>query len=121
MQNPKIVHLLLRVSLASVFLYAAVASTLQPEAWIWYMPAFLRDIFPASLLLGGFSLYQVVLSLWLLSGWRTFVPALLSALTMLAIIIFNYQVMDVVFRDFAIFFTSIALAAGSYKKASQKK
>lgn len=114
MHNPKLVQFLLRIGLASVFVYAAVAATLQPQNWIWYMPTFLRNALPQTILLGGFSLYQLILSLWLLSGWKTFYPALLSALTMIGIIVVNFQVMDIVFRDFAILFASIALAVGSY-------
>lgn len=121
MQNAKLVHILLRVSIASVFLYAAVATTLQPDVWIWYMPALLRDHFPHQLLLGGFSFYEVVLSLWVLSGKQTFYAASLASLTLIGIIVANLQVLDVVFRDFAIFFASTALAVGSYEPKAKKK
>lgn len=116
MHNLKAVHMLLRVSIASVFLYAAVAATLQPLNWIWYIPEFLRNMFPAQLLLGGFSLYQVLLSLWILSGKKTFYAASLASVTFIGIIVANLTVLDVLFRDFAIFFASLALAVGSYTK-----
>lgn len=114
MQHPKAVHVLLRISIASVFLYAAIAATLQPENWIWYFPQFVRDFLPGALLLHGFSLYQVVLSIWVLSGWKTFYAASLASLTFLAIIAANFTQLDVLFRDFAIFFAAIALAASDY-------
>ena len=60
---------ILRVGLAVPFLFAAIDTTLQPEAWIGFMPLFLQNLFPKVLLLGGFSLYEVALSVWLLSGW----------------------------------------------------
>lgn len=118
MQNIRVVNLLLRVSIASVFLYAAIAATLQPQNWIWYIPQFIQHIAPPDLLLHGFSSYQLVLSLWLLSGKKIFYAAILSSITLLAIIIANSNALDVLFRDFAIFFTSLALAVGSYKKQS---
>ncbi|MBU6141740.1 hypothetical protein KGO95_01295 [Patescibacteria group bacterium] len=105
---------LLRIGLASVFLYAAVASFIEPDAWIGYLPVFLRHIFPANLLLAGFSTYQIVLSLWLLTGKRAFYAALLSALTLVGIIVANIGALDIIFRDFAILFASLALAALSY-------
>jgi len=120
-QNQRAVNLLLRISIASVFLYASVAATLQPQNWIWYIPQFARNIFPGQLLLVGFSLYQLLLSIWIVSGWKTFYAASLASLTFLGIIGANVNVLDVLFRDFAIFFASLALAVGSYKKAQTKK
>lgn len=117
MQNLKVVHILLRLSIASVFLYAAVAATLQPQNWLWYIPQFATKIFPTQYLLLGFSLYQLLLSLWILSGRKTFFAACLSSLTLIAIIIVNLNALDVLFRDFAILFASLALVVGSYKIA----
>jgi len=121
LQNLKAVNILLRLSIASVFLYAAVAATLQPQNWIWYFPQFVRDAVPQQLLLGGFAAYQVFLSLWILSGKKTFYAASLASLTFLGIIAANINVLDVLFRDFAIFFASLALAVGTYKTSSKKK
>src|SRR6185437_8291279 len=106
MANEKLVRLLLRIGLASVFLYAAVAATLQPQNWIWYFPAFLRNLLPQQILLGGFSLYQLLLSIWLLTGRRIFYAAMLTSLTTLGIIVANLSVIDIVFRDVAIFFAA---------------
>jgi hypothetical protein len=116
MYNQKIVSILLRISIASVFLYAAVGATLQPDNWLYFLPPFLVSRFPATLLLHGFSLFQLVLSLWILSGWKTFYAASLASLTLLGIIAVNFSQLDTLFRDFAIFFSAIALAVGSYKK-----
>lgn len=110
-----LISFLLRAGLAVVFLYAAVASFIEPDAWIGYLPIFLRHIFPASLLLSGFSTYQILLSLWLLSGKKTLYAASLSALTLVGIIFANVGALDVIFRDFAILFSAVALAALSYR------
>lgn len=106
-------HILLRISIASVFMYAAIAATLQPFNWIGYIPPFLRSLFPVNLLLGGFSLYQLLLSIWILSGWKTRFAACLAAVTLLAIIGANVSQLDILFRDFAIFFAAVALAVAS--------
>ncbi|HXS14678.1 MAG TPA: hypothetical protein VN711_00955 [Candidatus Saccharimonadales bacterium] len=121
MQNQKVVHILLRLSIASVFLYAAIAATLQPQNWIWYIPQFARNMLPSQTLLAGFSFYQLLLSLWILSGRKTLYAASLSSLTLLGIIIVNVNILDVLFRDFAIFFASLALAVGSYTKGIKQR
>jgi len=115
MQNQKIVHILLRISITSVFLYAAVGATLQPNNWIVYIPQALQNIIPAKLFLTGFSFYQLLLSIWLLSGWKSFYAASFAAITFLGIISANFMALDILFRDFAIFFAAVALAVGSYK------
>lgn len=120
MQNQKTVDILLRLSLVSVFLYAAIAATIHPQNWIWYIPQSIRDVLPGQLLLTGFSLYQVLLSIWILSGRKTFYAALLASLTLVGIIAVNFSALDIIFRDFAILFAALALAAGSYGKTQKK-
>ncbi len=114
MSNSRLTLILLRISISSVFLYAAVAATLEPYNWIGYIPPVLRTIFPSQLLLLGFSAYQLILALWILSGWKNFFSASLAALTLLAIIAGNITQLDILFRDFAIFFAAGALAVSSY-------
>lgn len=117
MSHQKIVLFFLRISIASVFLYAAVAATLQPFNWIGYIPQAIRNIFPSGQLLLGFSLYQLLLSIWILTGWKAIFSASLAALTLVGIIAANFQQVDILFRDFAIFFAAAALAVGSYHSA----
>lgn len=114
MHNQKWVDLLLRLSIASVFFYAAVASTLEPENWIGFLPEFLRHIFPTTLLLIGFSGYEVLLGIWLLIPWQTFFAASIAAATLLAIIMTNIGAIDIVFRDIAIFGAALALATAHF-------
>jgi uncharacterized membrane protein YphA (DoxX/SURF4 family) len=119
MGNSKLVTILLRLSIASVFLYAAIAATLQPFNWIGYIPQVARNIFPAQMLLLGFSLYELMLGMWILSGWKAMYAASLAALTLLGIIVANFSQIDILFRDFAIFFAAVALAFASYPKAKK--
>ncbi len=114
MHNPRLVNILLRLSVASVFFYAGLASLLDPYSWMGYLPPVLRSMFPENLLLMFFSVYELALAVWVLSGWKTFVSASLAALTLLIIISVNYAQMDILFRDLAIFFAAGALIAGSY-------
>ena len=111
MKNERLARLLLRVGLALVFLYAAVASTLDPSSWVGFLPAFLRNLIPQALLLSLFSLYQVGLGLWLLSGKKIYAAGILASVTLAAIIVSNITLLDVVFRDVAIFFAALALTA----------
>lgn len=108
--------LLLRIGLASVFLYAGVAGFLEPYNWIGYMPQILRHFFPDALLLNGFSAYEIILGLFILSNWKIVYFSLLAGITTLGIILFNIGALDIVFRDFTIFFTAIALAIANIKK-----
>ena len=117
MNNKYLVSFLLRIGLVIAFLYAAVASFLDPNSWIGFLPQWLRNIFPANLLLIGFSVYEVGLSLWLLAGKKTFPAAIFSIATMLGIIIVNMRALDIVFRDVAIMFMAIALAVLSKSKS----
>lgn len=107
---------ILRVALAVPFLFAAVDTTLQPEAWIGFMPLLLQNLLPKALLLGGFSLYEVVLSVWLLSGWKTKEAAVLAAATLLAITIANITALEIVFRDVGLLLAAVALGVLHYKK-----
>lgn len=121
MYRQKITQILLRLSIAIVLLYAAIAATIKPYDWIGFIPHFATTILPASTLLVLFSLYQVILGGWILSGWNVKYAGLLSAVTLLAIIFTNAAQWDILFRDFAIFFSSLALAiSGSEKKEDIK-
>jgi len=116
MKQKQTVGFLLRLSIASVFLYAAIASFLQPDNWVGFFPPFLSKIFPLGFILNGFSFYQFSLSLWLLSGKKTFYAAILAAITLLGIITVNFAQLDILFRDFAILIGAIALAVQNYPK-----
>jgi len=109
MKHERLVSFLLRVGVATVFLYAAIAATLDPSSWIGYFPQFVRELFPVAILLTLFSLYELIIALWILSGKRILIPAILAAVTLGAIIVTNITLLDVVFRDVAIFFAALAL------------
>lgn len=115
MKQQTLVVLFLRLSIATVFLYAAVGAYLQPYNWIGFIPQFAEKIAPTATLLQVFSLYQLLLALWILIGWKQFFSALLASITLLAIIVANWGDLTILFRDFAIFFAALALVVFSKK------
>ncbi|HSW97882.1 MAG TPA: DoxX family membrane protein [Candidatus Saccharimonadales bacterium] len=116
MSQKTIAFFLLRAAVASVFVYAAIASFITPDNWIGYFPLFLKHLIPQAILLNGFSLYELVLAAWLLLGKFTFFAALLSVVTLCGVIISNSNELDILFRDFAIILSAASLAVFSYKK-----
>lgn len=104
-----LVSFFLRIGIAIPFLYAAIAATLDPNSWIGFFPGWLQSLLPGRLLLGLFSLYQLALSLWLLSGKKTYYAGALASLTLLAITITNLGALDIVFRDIGLLMAAIAL------------
>ncbi|PIR89416.1 MAG: hypothetical protein COU07_00760 [Candidatus Harrisonbacteria bacterium CG10_big_fil_rev_8_21_14_0_10_40_38] len=105
----KVGILLLKIGIASVFFYAGIASFLDPLSWVGYFPHWLRDLFPEALLSTGFSIFEIALALWVLSTWKTKYAALVSTFTLVGIIIANMNLIDILFRDLAILFSSLAL------------
>jgi hypothetical protein len=120
MANIKFVSILIRIGIALTLFYAALETTLHPDDWIWFFPAILRNNIPHQLLLTGFPIYEALLGVWLLTGWQLLYSSSLTALTMLGIIFSNLADMDIVFRDFSIFFSAAALAIGSYQMKKKK-
>ena len=115
MNQKSLAFFLLRAAIASVFAYAAIGSFLTPDNWIGYFPIFLRHLIPQNMLLSGFSIYEIVLAGWLLSGKFTFYAAILSAMTLSGIVVFNFNQLDIIFRDFAIILAAASLAVFSFK------
>lgn len=104
------VSFFLRFGIAFSFLYTAVSSFLSPNSWIGFFPMFLRDLIPANILLLIFSIFEIILALWLISNKAIFYASILSSFTLLGIIIFNFSSFDIVFRDVTILFAALALA-----------
>jgi len=107
----------LRVGLAFSFFYVVVNSTLNPGAWIWFFPNFISSLIPQKILMTSFSILETIIGFWLLSNKKIFYVAILSALMMAGIVVFNLSAIDVVFRDITIFFAAIALAILSKNSA----
>ena len=108
---PSLAHWSLRIGVAFAFLYPPYAAIADPVSWEGYFPHFVRALpINTLILLHGFGVIEVVLALWILSGWRIRYPAILATLMLLAIVFFNFANIDVLFRDLSIAAMTLALA-----------
>lgn len=110
MGNSKLSSFLLRIGLAFVFGYAAISALIIPEAWIGFYPQFIRSLVPDQILLYSHSFFEILLSLWLLSGKKTFYAAVFASIWIFGIILGTLDTFLITFRDVAIFFSAAALA-----------
>ena len=97
--------LLLRLGLALGFLYPAISGFLAPQNWIGFLPTFLAT----NEILFAFGVFEILLALWLLSGFRVDIAALVSGVVVLGVIVGNLSLLDVLFRDIPLVFASAAL------------
>jgi hypothetical protein len=108
-------RILLRIGLAGTLAYAAIASFITPTSWIGFFPAFLVNLsspfMSQEVLLGIFSAAELALVLWLLSGFKPFVAGMCAAGLFAGIFFANLGALDLVFRDFGLFFAALALAS----------
>lgn len=103
--------LLLRIGIAFSFLYAAFSAYQNPLNWVGFLPQFLvPNLEVGKLMLSVFGIIEVLVSLILIFNFKTFYAALISALMIAGIIIFNLGAFDLTFRDVPILFGSLALA-----------
>ena len=106
-------ELLLRVGVAFSFLYPPIAALSDPYSWIGYFPAFFMDfVGPHSIaLLHVFGIVEVILAVWILFGKRIFIPSVLAAILLLAIVSLNQPQFPILFRDISIALMAFALAS----------
>ncbi len=117
MQSKKVVSLILRVSLAFAFIYPAVNAFFDPSSWIGYFPPFMMGFLPEQVLLHSFGALELLLALWVLSGWKVQVPASIMALMLLGIVMFNIPQFQVTFRDLSILGIALALVFMAPRKS----
>ena len=104
-------YLALRIGAALAFLYPPLSALFgDPYTWFGYFPAFLQGYVPDLVLLHAFGVVEVLIGLWMLSGYKIFIPALLATAMLLGIVVFNLSQFDVLFRDVSIACLTFALA-----------
>ncbi|MBS3149775.1 DoxX family membrane protein [Candidatus Woesearchaeota archaeon] len=116
MDNKYLASFFLRVGLGTVFLYAAIASLLSPGSWSVFIPDTVNYILKDNIFLTIFSISEIVLSLWLFSGKKTYIASIVASVTIILIIIFNIESLDLIFRDIAILASALALMSLSKEK-----
>lgn len=97
-----------------MFLYAAISSFLDPKEWLGYLPTLLTENLDGEVVLKVFSVYELALAAWLLSGVYIRYAALLCAATLAGIVVTNFSLFAISFRDIGLIFAALALA--SYKE-----
>ncbi len=119
MERELLVDYALRGGVAFAFLYPPLNALLDPYAWIGYFPAFVKGYVPDPVLLHVFGVVEIVLALWILSGWKIFWPSLAAAGMLLSIVVFNLPNFQVLFRDISITLMALALAMLHLKNESR--
>ncbi len=120
MQSKTIVSWILRASLAFSFAFPAINAIFDPDSWIGYFPSFLHGYADPLLMLHSFGALEIILALWVLSGWKVHIPAAVMALMLLAIVMFNLAQFQVLFRDLAIMGMALALMVMQGAKRSRR-
>jgi uncharacterized membrane protein YphA (DoxX/SURF4 family) len=109
-KREQLAPLLLRLGLVVVLTYAAVSSLMHPDQWVGYLPSFIEKMHSATSLLKVFAIFEILLSVWLLSGKSIRYAALLVALLLLGIILAQPGDLIITFRDIGLLFMTLALA-----------
>ena len=114
-------NLILRVGVAFAFLYPPIDALFNPDSWIGYFPQFVHLAtqsfgVPDMLLLHGFGVVEVIIAVWILSGWKIFYPAAAAAALLAAIVVFNLSQFEILFRDLSIAAAAAALAVAAWRQ-----
>lgn len=110
-------HLILRIGVAFALLYPPYAALMDPQSWLGYFPGFVHSWnINELLLLHSFGALEVILALWILSGWRILIPSAATTVLLLAIVVMNGNQFEVLFRDLAIAAATLALAIDARRK-----
>lgn len=107
--NPRLAIILLQSSLVFCFAYAAITAFTDPEIWLGFIPAFVPETLRKPSL-DAFSVIQLILAAWILSGQWLRYAALASGLVLVAITVTDLSLLPVTFRDFGLAAGAFALA-----------
>jgi len=107
---------ILRIGLAFAFLYPPLDAIVDPYTWLGYFPTWMHGYVPDMVLLHSFGAVEIIIALWLLSGWKIFWPACLAGLMLLAIVLFDSGGggFEILFRDLSIASIALALAVSHF-------
>jgi hypothetical protein len=101
---------ILRLGIAFSFIYPPISALFNPYAWVGYFPAFVSTLpFDGLVLLHIFGIIEISIALWILFGKNLRIPLLFVTTMLIAIIGFNTNQLDVLFRDIPIIGMCIAL------------
>ncbi len=106
----KIVWFLLRFGVAFVFLFASVSAFLNPTPWLSYFPDFIRSMVSDAVLIASWGSGELIIGLWILSGYRIFIPSVAASCLLLGIFMFDFYSINITFRNVSILATALSLA-----------
>lgn len=95
----------LRWGLAFVFFYFGISTLLAPRNQLWEIV---------------FSVYSLVLAVWLFVGWRLAIVSLFACATFIIIVLFNLPNILAVFKDIGLALSAMALYELSKSDASEE-
>lgn len=101
--------LLLRISLASIFLYFGIQAVIDPVTAISYIPAYAEAVFANQTFITGWGVAQILVGISLFIGFYTRITAFIAAAMLIPIMI-ALGVNEVMYRDVIIFFAALHLA-----------
>jgi uncharacterized membrane protein YphA (DoxX/SURF4 family) len=99
----------LQIALSFAFMYAGIAGLINPVNWIGYLPDFVTASFSAEMALRIWSISELFIGAWILSGIALRLSALVSAILLFGMVVFNLPQLDIIFRDISLGFAAIAL------------
>jgi uncharacterized membrane protein YphA (DoxX/SURF4 family) len=108
-KTKNIPSLMLRLGLGFVFMYAAVASLLQPLEWSGFLPSPLAKVLHPTLAVRLLAVFEIILALWLLSDRYRRYAAALATLMLAGVILANLSQLFVTFRDVGLLCAALAL------------
>lgn len=110
----------LRFGLAFAFVFASVGIYLDPESFLHYIPDTVQNEHFLNYFLLIFAVMEILMSVWLLSGWQVRYAAFLSFVIMISIVVFNLDYLFILFRNIAISFAALALTVLEWPKPPDK-
>ncbi len=99
----------LRIGFCFIYLYAAIESQLNPDNFLKYIPEMVKNLINPSTFLLTFSVFEIFLASWFLSGIKTKYAGIISFFLMTLIIFPNFVYFSVLFRNVSIAMASLAL------------
>ncbi len=108
---------ILQFGLAFVFIYAAIQIFLNPEGFVHYTPEIIFKFMSLEVFMYTFATFEILLSLWIISGKKMIYSSLIAASIMALVIVFNLDLFIVLFRNVAIMCCALALAGISHDEA----
>ncbi|MES2203454.1 MAG: hypothetical protein V4474_03985 [Patescibacteria group bacterium] len=107
--------IILRLAAAFAFIYPALDEVADPTSWLGYVPHAVLNVtqavgIPDLVFLHTFGALEILIALWLISGWKVVWPALAATAILVAIVILDGADFQILFRDLSIAGMTLAVA-----------